>query len=98
MLIKKGTVLCLETGEYSDYVVHGPFRVLRDFDQGQVVAQFKAQWTPPHEWRDEPDPDEFMGWLVSERYIEDIDPVLRWHLGSYGSMDEVQIQDEPSAT
>ena len=85
MKITKGTLLTLETGEYSDYTFHGPFTVIREFDQAKAVEQFRAQWVAPNEWTDEPDADQFMGWLNREGYIEPAANVFSWHIGSFGS-------------
>lgn len=53
MLIKEGTVICLETGEYSDYSFHGPFRALRDFDQrsGALYGRTGGGFDDQHEGR-----------------------------------------------
>ena len=91
MKIIKGTLLTLETGEYSDYTFHGPFTVLREFDQAEAVEVFRAQWVAPNEWTDEPDADQFMGWLTQERYIEPAENVFSWRIGSYG-----RLEAEPS--
>ena len=45
MLIKVGTLMTFETGEWSDFTYIGPFRVLCDFDQQEVIDTFKADWT-----------------------------------------------------
>lgn len=94
MKIKAGTILVLETGEYSDYTFHGPLRVLRDFDQAEVVGLHREQWTPPNEWEHEPDTDSLMGWLVTSGYVEAIDNVVSWHIGSYGRV-EPEIKADP---
>lgn len=91
MKITTGTLLTLETGEYSDYTFHGPFTVLREFDQAEAVAQFRVQWVAPNEWTDEPDTDQFMGWLTQERYIEPAENVFSWRIGGYG-----RLEAEPS--
>ena len=97
MKIAAGTILVLETGEYSDYTFSGPFRVLRDFDQTEVVAAHVAQWIAPNDWEKAPDTDSFMGWLSSERYIEPIDGVVSWYIGSYGRLEPV-IQKQPATS
>lgn len=94
MKIKAGSILTLETGEYSDFTYHGPFKVLKDINQRQVVELFRAQWKPtldPGEelgaWDNHPDPYEFMWWLTKEGYIEDIASHHSWHIGSYGRLE-----------
>jgi hypothetical protein len=87
MRIKAGTVLTLETGEYSDYSFTGPFQVLKEFDQAEVVLAYSATWKPKEEWEDTPDCDGFIGWLASSGYIRDLDNVMSWHVGSYGRLE-----------
>jgi hypothetical protein len=95
MKIKAGTTLILEHGEYSDYTFAGPFRVLKDFDQAEVCAEFRAQWKPdPQEdWRDSPSEYEFIGWISKAGYVEDV-PAHKWHIGSYRF--DPSIQTEPA--
>ena len=96
MKLKIGMQLVLETGEYSDYTFHGPFMVTRDFDQVEAVDLYKSIWTPPYKWREKPDTSGFMGWLASEGYIEPIEGVVSWHIGSYGTL-EADPNPEPEA-
>jgi hypothetical protein len=98
MRIKAGATLVLETGEYSDYTFHGPFRVLRDFDQAEAVEQHKAAWRcdPEKSWDDKPDTNSFIGWLNREGMIEDIPGVVSWHIGNYMSL-EPEIAIEPKS-
>jgi hypothetical protein len=80
------TMLMLSTGEYSDYQVHGVFRPLRDFVIGDALAQFKAQFVPePDAYSNEPDPQDFLGWLCASGYIENAG-VAEIHLGCYGEL------------
>jgi len=42
-IAKAGKLLCVDSGEYSDYSVHGFFVVLRDFDpNAELAAHLKA--------------------------------------------------------
>jgi len=87
-------LLVLETGEYSDYTFHGPFVILREFDQAEAVAEHRAQWKPdPDGWRDEPDTDSFTAWLTTQRLIDPAENVVSWHIGSYGRL-EAEPQPE----
>ncbi len=95
MKLKAGMMLVLETGEYSDFSVTGPFRVMRDFDQAQIVETFKAKWKPKYDFKKTPDTDDFMGWLSRGGYIQDIDGVVSWHIGSYGRL-EAEPNPEPA--
>lgn len=88
MMIAAGTILVIETGEYSSYTFHGPFRVVRDFDQAEAVAAHRAQHRPTEDdVYDHPTPETFLGWLNKEGMIEPIDGVVSWHVGSYGELD-----------
>jgi hypothetical protein len=82
MRIEPGTLLVIETGGLSDYMFTGPFRVLKGFDQAEIAAAFRAQWTPDPDtrWRTVPAPGDFIPYLVREGYIEDV-PCLSWHVG-----------------
>lgn len=96
MKLKAGMTLVLENGEYNNYSFTGPFRVMRDFDQAQIVETFKAQWEPTNDWEDEePDADDFQGWLSREGYIEGIEGLVSWHTGTYGRL-EAKPNPEPA--
>jgi hypothetical protein len=83
MIISAGTILVLQWGEYSDHVSAEPLRVMRDFDQAEVVAAHSKQWTPADGLGiPQPDPDSFMRWLRSEGYVEPIEGVVSWHVGA----------------
>lgn len=90
MKIETGAVLVIETGEYSDYSFTGPFRVLKAFDQAEIVEAYAAE-TPKQEWSDKPDLEPFIPWLVKHGYIEDVPGVVSWHVGGYGRF-EPEIQ------
>ena len=80
--------MVIETGEYSDYAFSGPFRVVADFDQAEVIAAFKEEWAPgPNSYKepgDDPDPSDFVPWMTKRGLIEDVANVVSWHIGSYG--------------
>ena len=85
MLIKRGTILTLESGEYSDSAWHGPFNVLREFDQENVRDLFLGQWANQHPelaWN-RAEILEFIAWLHRNGYIEDVPQAQSWHLGGY---------------
>lgn len=106
MRITAGTLLTLETGEYSDFTYHGPFRVVRDFDQQEVINAFLAAWPtertrcnseegwPRYDEDDAPPPSAFAPFLTRLGYIEDL-PSVSWHVGSYGRF-EAKANDDPS--
>lgn len=85
MIIAAETCLILEEGEYSDKSWSGPFRVLKDMDQAALAQEFRDQWSPAAgNWRDYPSVGEFIAWLSTNKFIEDIDNAWSWYLGIYG--------------
>lgn len=78
--IKAGTLLTISTGEYSDYNVHGVFRVMKDITQDDYDA-FRVE--------DENgfcDVANVLARMATSGYIEDV-PSTELHLGSYGELD-----------
>lgn len=76
-MYKAGSLITLETGEYSDFGYAGPFRVLRDIDIQAVVTEFKdarGHGVGAGE-------QAFIAWLSAAGYIEDVD-CARWYLGA----------------
>jgi hypothetical protein len=80
-----GTLLVVETGEYSDQRWDGPVRVLRDFTAREAAEKYITEWVAPkdEEWADLPTADGFLPWLVKERFVEAVDNVVAWHVGCY---------------
>jgi hypothetical protein len=87
-----GTLLIIETGEYSDKTWNGPVRVLKPLSKSQVADQFREEhrksWEPKFagDWY-ECRPDDFLPWLVAAGYVEHVDDVHSWHVGSYGEFE-----------
>jgi hypothetical protein len=94
-VIKQGTILTFEHGEYSDRGWDGPFTVLKDVDQAEVRDVFLGEWraTPHEDWERASEYD-FIGWLSRTGYIEDVPNQRSWFIGSYGF--EPDIDREPS--
>ena len=87
--IKAGQFLVIETGEYSDRCSCEPVRVVRDFVKGDVAKLFVKTFKPEYQGN-KPSPDDFLPWLVKERYVEDVEDVEgvhNWHVGSYGNFE-----------
>ena len=86
--MKKGTLLVIETGEYTDRSWSGPVRLLKTASRRDLAEAYKAQWTKKDDdWEDCPDPSGFLAWLTSAGWVEDVENVESWHVGSYGSFD-----------
>ncbi|KAA0117834.1 hypothetical protein CIW48_26885 [Methylobacterium sp. P1-11] len=83
-IIKAGTAIIFDHGEYSDSSYTGPFRVERDIDKYPLAEAYREQWKPSEDgWQEEPDYDGFIIWLHKEGYISDLQ-ATSWHIGSYG--------------
>ena len=85
--LKKGTILIIETGEYSDRHWHGPVRLLKTTTKEKLAADYRRTWKPQNEWEDRPEPSGFLPWLVQTKRAEDIENVHAWHVGSYGEFE-----------
>ena len=95
-MLKTGALLVFTTGEYSDKCVHGPFRVLRDFNLNDACEAWCGQRAPInlHDLgEDSPDgefflADEytFIAWLADNDYLVDVE-ARSIHLGSYSRLE-----------
>ena len=82
-VLKKGTLLIIETGEYSDYRFGGPVRMLKDITKFELVDAYKREWKPEFKWEAAPGPDGFLPWLISAGWAESVSDVHSWHIGCY---------------
>jgi hypothetical protein len=82
-----GSLIILHKGEYSDKTASGPFKALKPFNGDDLLAEFKAQWSPKNDWDEAPDPEEFEAWVVKVGCLEAVENVTHWHIGSYGEID-----------
>jgi hypothetical protein len=102
MLIKKGSLINITNGSYSDYCLRGTMRALQDLDTKELVLKF-AELN-----KDKLDPvlaydkksiryyksktyefstgDEFIAWLNKEGYVEDTLEVTEWWVGEYSDI------------
>ena len=94
-VIKEGTLLSFSGGEWSDKWTNGPFEVLIDFDQQEVVNSFLAGFEPDDEW-DNPDENGFVAWLAASGYIRDVGHSFVWYMGGY-DFDPVISNEKPAA-
>lgn len=46
MILKKGSLVMISSGDYSDYQVNGLFRVLHDFDVAAALNGYKKSADP----------------------------------------------------
>ena len=86
-IIKKGTIIQIESGEYSDYQVHGIFTALVDFDVNKVLKEYK-QFTGRHS----PYPKYgFISYLVTNEFLDD----MCYGILDLGSSSGIQISWKP---
>ena len=81
MIHKRGEILILSCGEYSDYYVNLLCRVLKDFEEHEVANKYDCK-----EDNYDFDSDEFVAYLIREKYIEEIDYV-EWNFATYGRLE-----------
>lgn len=82
MYVKKGTVIALTQGEYSDYYLMGHAKALKDF-----YLQVEAVIYRSKDSSGTGGPDSFAAYLIREGVIEPYDGVIEIHIGSYGRID-----------
>lgn len=88
-VIAAGTLLIIETGEYSDQRWTGPVRILRDVSRRELADGYRSTWKQDDErpWQTGADPDGFLPWLVTAGYAEDVENVQSWHVGNYSEFE-----------
>jgi len=94
--IKKGQIIAISTGEYSDYSVREYVRATRDIDRVAEVKRFKetGPYLAPPSWDEKGDPEEygsddrFIAWAIKEGLWEPVeaDLITEWWIGSYGRL------------
>lgn len=77
-VIKKGTIICLETGEYSDRFVAGHFLVLRDIPHNEWNA-IMEKFETGHGWLRQVDLYKMTAEMIRLGMIEDADNVIIHH-------------------
>jgi hypothetical protein len=98
MEIKKGQLIAITSGEYSDYCLRDHMRALVDFDSTAKIQEFKdtgdylavPSWGKPGAAPEIYGADDrFIAWAVKQGLIEPLEPdaVVEWHIGSYGRLE-----------
>ena len=96
MKIKKGQIVVITKGEYSDYGLYDHLRALRDFDAYEEAERFKVEgeYLRAPEWDQKGEPgeygsdDRFLAWLLREGIMEPTkDEVVELWIGGYGSLE-----------
>lgn len=96
MEIKKGQLIAITNGEYSDYTLRDHVRALKDFDSKNEAQRFmdEGDFLAVQEWDKDGDPteygsdDRFIAWAIREGLIEPLGPddVVELWIGSYGRL------------
>ena len=97
MKIKKGQLIALTRGAYSDYCLTGHATALVDFDTDEIIKLFKESgdylaamdWDDSGEKSDYGSDDRFVAWLIREEIIEPCaeDAVVEFYIGEYRRVD-----------
>ena len=81
--IRKGQIIAVTAGDYSDYYLRDHMRALRDFDPVAEAERFK-----PMEIREaySGEDQEYIAWLIREAIVEplSVGEVVELHVCSYG--------------
>lgn len=92
MRCKKGDILYLTSGEYSDYNMRLSVKVIKGFDTKKIQTKFLNYFnslTDPEtgeSFDDYRQIDCFVPWIIREGYIEELEEAKELHLGSYGKI------------
>lgn len=85
--LNAGDLLIIETGEYSDSRYHGPVRMLVSAMKQELAEAYRREWVQTDEWKEEPDGDGFLPWLIRTKRAEHVDNVHAWHVGGYSEFE-----------
>ena len=83
--IRKGQIIAITDGAYSEYCLRDHMRALRDFDPIAEAERFK----PTDSRTDYMGEDEkYLAWLIREAIVEPlpVGEVVELHIGSYGCL------------
>lgn len=78
--IPKGSLICVTSGDYSDYQLEFVAKAKRSFTMAGAEKEW-AQQHPDFSWYR---PAEFLKWLVVESGLLKEIPHVEWHIEDYG--------------
>lgn len=78
MIIKKGTIVAITSGEYSDYCLDGHVIALKDFDPQEQAREFKEN-NVIQEYRDR---SAFLAYLIINGFVDPTSKVVELWLGN----------------
>jgi hypothetical protein len=87
--LEAGTMLIIETGEYSDRGWSGPVLLVKTYTKEQLADDYRNEWrkVDDEDGYDEPTPDGFMPWLIRTGRAVDVAGVQSWHVGCYSKFE-----------
>lgn len=85
-IAKAGKLVCVDSGEYSDYSVRGFFVVLRDFDPYAELADYLSEH-PEQKQNYRFAEDKFLALLLSKGFLMEVD-FGTMHLTCYSNHEE----------
>jgi len=85
---KKGDLLVLSTGEYSDYGIGIICKVLKDFTEEETAKSYKLHKKTKDQWggKYELEEEEFIAILIRQGYVEELD-YKEWNFSNYGEIE-----------
>jgi hypothetical protein len=87
MPIKKGALVVVSQGAYSEYAVAFIGNATQDFNPDEIVATWIKKY-PEQGRRYQFDEDAFLKWLTVESGLLEEVPCVEWHLQDYSSVQE----------
>lgn len=97
MKIRKGTIVAITTGEYSDYGLRDHMRALKDFDSDEEKSRFRdsgdylaaPEWDKDGEKETYGSDDRFIAWCIREELMSPMsaDEVVELWIGRYGRLE-----------
>ena len=97
MKIRKGQIIALTEGEYSDYNLRDHVRALKDFETGDEIKRFmdSGDYLAPPEYDETGEPtrygsdDRVIAWAIRNKLSEPLtdSEVVEWYLGAYGDLE-----------
>jgi len=89
-IIKKGQLVMMSTGSYSDYSVDAVFKVTADFSPDEVVKEFLAIPKPKDSYNHET-MWQFLNWIVNEKKVFEEVKTTEWHYADWGDSIDVDL-------
>ena len=94
MKIKKGTMLVISTGEYSNFTIHTLCKALQDIDT-EVVKQEYLLVHPEEGVEYHANFYRFMKWIIVDKQLVEEIVYGEWYVGSYSTLESTfEMQDK----